>query len=59
MSNGNLLAFGMGISFVVLAASYVIARGRVLFPVVRLRAPILKRTGSPVADVISVAPGQS
>ena len=58
MSNGNLLAFGMGISFVVLAASYVIARGRVLFPAVRLRTRRLTRRAPSVGEAIPISPGQ-
>lgn len=38
MSNANLVAFAAGISFLVLAASYAIVRGRLLLP-----APLVAR----------------
>ena len=44
MSNSTLVAFGAGISFLVLAASYIIMRGQVLL----LRVPIVRRLRQPV-----------
>ena len=46
MSNSTLVAFGAGISFLVLAASYVIMRGQVLL----VRVPLVRTLRKPVAQ---------